>query len=84
MSGLAPWGAVATTAAGAVATHMHATKLDERSSQFSATAKRLEDLSLRLHGDVKLGSKEWTNFVRNCEEAIAAENPKWNVVKSEE
>mmetsp|Transcript_26263 Transcript_26263/g.77662 ORF Transcript_26263/g.77662 Transcript_26263/m.77662 type:complete len:359 (-) Transcript_26263:197-1273(-) len=84
LSRLAPWGAVATTAAGAVATHLHMAKLSERSSQNSATAKRLENLALRLDGDVAPGSQEWTNFVRNCEEAIAAENPKWNAVKDEE
>mmetsp|Transcript_48731 Transcript_48731/g.146847 ORF Transcript_48731/g.146847 Transcript_48731/m.146847 type:complete len:311 (-) Transcript_48731:863-1795(-) len=81
---LVPWGAVATTAAGAVATHIHSAKLVEKSSQLSATAKRLEILKLRLGGDVEPVSQEWTNFVRNCEEAIGAENPKWNAVKHED
>jgi len=71
------WGAAASTAGAAIAAHIASTKLGEKASQYSATAKRLENLVLRLDGDVMPGCQEWTEFVRNCEEAIAGENQKW-------
>lgn len=78
------WVAVLTTAAAAIAAHIAASRLDEQVSQYLATAQRLENLEVRLSPSIAPGSPKWSEFVRNCEEAISAQNQAWMAVHTEE
>jgi SMODS and SLOG-associating 2TM effector domain 1/Protein of unknown function (DUF4231) len=76
--GFGPWVAVLTTAAGTISAHAAASRYDFQATTFVATARQLEDL---MHGwrdpPKKAPSKEWSEFVRACEETISAENRGW-------
>lgn len=73
-----PWVAVLTTIGGSVTTHAAASRFDFQATMFSATARRLNDLAFDWQAAGKPApSKEWSEFVRNCEDAISAENRGW-------
>jgi hypothetical protein len=69
---------VLTTTAGAVAAHAAASRYDLQATTFFATARQLEDLAHEWKASARdAPSKEWSDFVRACEEAISAENRAW-------
>jgi hypothetical protein len=73
-----PWVAVLTTMAGALAAHAAASRYDFEATTFFATARQLEDLAEDWKASGKHApGKEWSGFVRACEEAISAENRGW-------
>jgi hypothetical protein len=75
---LGPWVAVLTTVGGSIAAHAAASRYDFQATTFLATARQLEDLALDWQsGGKPAPSKEWSDFVRACEEAISAENRGW-------
>jgi hypothetical protein len=75
---LGPWVAVLTTIGGSIAAHAAASRYDFQATTFFATARQLEDLALDWQAaDKAAPSKEWSEFVRACEEAISAENRGW-------
>jgi hypothetical protein len=73
------WVAVVTTIAGAIAAHITASRYDYLVTSYLATARRLEDLGMRWAGSGKkeTPSPEWSELVRQCEEAISVENQSW-------
>jgi hypothetical protein len=77
-SGLGSWVAVLTTIAGGVAAHAAAGRFDFQASTFLATATELNDLvhAWQAAGRPEKG-EEWSEFVRNCEAVISAENRGW-------
>jgi len=77
-AGMAAWVSVLTTVGGALAAHAAAGRLDFLVTSFLATARRLEDLvnGWRVAG-APIGSPQWSEFVRQCESAISAENESW-------
>jgi hypothetical protein len=75
---LGPWVAVLTTIGGSIATHAAAGRFDFQATTYFATARQLVDLALDWEAAAKATpSKEWSEFVRNCEDAISAENRGW-------
>ena len=75
---LGPWVAVLTTVGGSIAAHAAASRYDFQATTFFATARQLGDLALDWQAAGKPApSKEWSEFVRACEEAISAENRGW-------
>jgi hypothetical protein len=75
---LGPWVAVLTTIGGSIAAHAAASRYDFQATTFFATARQLDDLALDWQASGKPApSKEWSEFVRACEEAISAENRGW-------
>lgn len=75
---LGPWVAVLTTVGGGIAAHAAAGRYDFQATTFFATARQLEDLALEWEScSEKKSPKEWSEFVRACEEAISAENRGW-------
>jgi hypothetical protein len=77
-SGLGSWVAVLTTIAGGVAAHAAVGRFDFQASTFHATATELNDLvhAWQAAGRPEKG-EEWSEFVRNCEAVISAENRGW-------
>jgi hypothetical protein len=76
--GLGPWVAVLTTVGGSIGTHAAASRFDFQATTFFATARQLEDLATDWEASGKSApSKDWSEFVRNCEDAISAENRGW-------
>jgi len=72
------WVAVLTTIAGSISTHAAAGRYDFQTTAYYATARQLEDLRNGWQASGKTApSKEWSEFVRACEEAISAENRGW-------
>jgi hypothetical protein len=75
---IGPWIAVLTTIAGSIATHAAASRYDFQATTFFATARQLEDLSRAWRAaDKARSTREWSDFVRACEDAISAENRGW-------
>jgi hypothetical protein len=75
---LGPWVAVLTTVGGSIAAHAAASRYDFQATTFFATARQLEDLAQDWQATGKSApSKEWSEFVHACEEAISAENRGW-------
>ncbi|MEZ5788768.1 MAG: DUF4231 domain-containing protein [Xanthobacteraceae bacterium] len=75
---LGPWVAVLTTVGGSIAAHAAAGRFDFQAATYFATARQLEDLALEWETcSQKDSPKEWSEFVRACEEAISAENRGW-------
>ena len=75
---LGPWVAVLTTVGGSITAYAAASRYDFQATAFFATARQLEDLALDWQsGGKPVPSKEWSDFVRACEEAISAENRGW-------
>jgi hypothetical protein len=73
-----PWVAVLTTIAGSITAHAAASRYDFEATTFVATAAQLEDLAHDWQASGKSApSKEWSDVVRACEEAISAENRGW-------
>ena len=73
-----PWVAVLTTSGGSISAHAAAGRYDFQATTFFATAQQLEDLSHDWQMPAKSApSKEWTEFVRDCETVISAENRGW-------
>lgn len=73
-----PWVAVLTTVGGSIGTHAAASRFDFQATTFFATARQLEDLATDWEASGKSApSKDWSEFVRNCEDAISAENRGW-------
>jgi hypothetical protein len=73
---IGPWVAVVTTIGGTIAAHAAANPYDFQATTFFATARQLSDLVQQASGK-RPPSKEWSTFVRSCEEAISAENRAW-------
>lgn len=75
---LGPWVAVLTTVGGSIAAHAAAGRYDFQATTFFATARQLEDLALEWEAcGGKDSLREWSEFVRACEESISAENRGW-------
>jgi hypothetical protein len=75
---LGPWVAVLTTIGASIATYAAGSRYDFQATTFYATARQLLDLALTWKSSGKTApSKEWSEFVRACEEAISAENRGW-------
>jgi conflict system pore-forming effector with SLATT domain/uncharacterized protein DUF4231 len=75
---LGPWVAVLTTIGGSVATHAAASRYDFQATMYFATARQLVDLAQDWKATGKsVPSREWSEFVRGCEEAISTENRSW-------
>jgi hypothetical protein len=73
-----PWVAVLTTGTGSISAHAAVSRYDFQATTFFATARQLEDLAHQWQLSGKSApSKEWSEFVRACEEAISAENRGW-------
>jgi hypothetical protein len=69
---------VLTTIGGSIATHAAAGRYDFQAATYYATARQLLDLAIGWEAGGKAApSKEWSEFVRGCEEAISAENRGW-------
>ena len=76
---LGAWIAVITTIAGTIAAHAAANQYDAQAQMYQATARQLEDLAEAwMQSNRPAGSsKEWSEFVRACEESISATNRAW-------
>jgi hypothetical protein len=75
---LAPWVAVLTTIGGSIAAYAAASRYDFQSTAYYATAARLRDLLRDWKASGKgAPSPEWSELVRQCEEAISVENRGW-------
>jgi SMODS and SLOG-associating 2TM effector domain 1/Protein of unknown function (DUF4231) len=75
---LGPWVAVLTTIGGSIAAHAAASHYDFQATTFFATARQLEDLAQDWQATGKSApSKEWSELVHACEEAISATNRAW-------
>jgi hypothetical protein len=75
---LGSWIAVLTTVGGSVAAYAAGNRYDFQTSTFAATARQLEDLANAWTASAKpFPSKEWSELVRGCEDAISAENRGW-------
>ena len=69
--------AVLTTIAGAVLTHIEATRCDFLVMIYRATARRLSAQIANI-GDVNaLSAEKWSDFVNRCEAIISDENTSW-------
>ena len=71
---LAALTAVLTTVAGAVLSHMEASRYDHLVTTYRATARRLEDADSGFEDKT---DQEWSQFVNACEDIIAMENNSW-------
>ncbi len=73
------WVAVLTTIGGTLTAHIAAARYDHMVTSYSATAHQLGFLrqSWRSKKDTKIPSAEWSEFVRECEDAISKENEAW-------
>jgi uncharacterized membrane protein len=69
--GIAPWVAVVTTVGGSLAAYAAASRYEFQATTFYATARQLGDLAENWR---KL---DWSEFVRQCEDVISAENRAW-------
>jgi len=77
-SQLGPWVAVLTTVGASLAAHTAAARYEFQATTFFATARQLEDLVNQWRATATpTNSKEWSDFVRDCESAISAENRGW-------
>jgi hypothetical protein len=75
---LGPWVAVLTTVVGSVAAHAAGGRFDFQATTFFATARQLDDLVVDWRSSGKTApGKEWSEFVRACEDTISAENRGW-------
>ena len=75
---IGPWVAVVTTIGGTIAAHAAANRYDFQATTSFATARQLSDLIQDWEaGGKQAPSKEWSDFVHSCEEAISAENRAW-------
>jgi hypothetical protein len=74
---LAALTAVLTTVSGAILAHIEASRLDHLIVTYLATARRLEDRDLHFDAAAAAGGSEWSQFVNQCEDIIAAENSSW-------
>jgi conflict system pore-forming effector with SLATT domain len=75
---LGPWVAVLTTIGGSISTHAAAGRYDFQATTYFATARQLIDLAQGWQVSGRAApSKEWSEFVRDCEEVISAENRGW-------
>lgn len=75
---LGPWVAVLTTIGGSISTHAAAGRYDFQATTYFATARQLIDLAQGWRSSGQSApSKEWSEFVRECEEVISAENCAW-------
>lgn len=72
LSHIGVWGAVMTTIAAAIGTQFATSKLDEVASEFRDAANEIERKFLVMSSkNIQTGTKEWENFVIECEEIIA-------------
>jgi hypothetical protein len=68
--------AVLTTVSGAILAHIEASRLDHLVDNYSAAARRLQELDVGF--DAASQDKEsWSAYVNKCEDIIAAENASW-------
>lgn len=75
---IGPWVAVLTTIGATIATYAAASRYEFQATTFYATARQLDDLRVDwLAAGKTAPSPEWSEFVRECEEAISAENRSW-------
>lgn len=80
LQGLAAWVPVLTTATGAIIAHAEASRYDGLTTNYRATARRLESLRDKWRDEraVKPASpEEQSRFVEACEEAISNQNEAW-------
>ena len=77
-SALGPWVAVLTTVGGSITAYAASSRFNFQATTFFATARQLQDLIGEWSASGKAApSKEWSDFVRACEETISAENRAW-------
>lgn len=74
---LAALTAVLTTVSGAILAHIEASRLEHLIATYLATARRLEDRDLHFAAASVAGGSDWSRFVNQCEDIIAAENNSW-------
>jgi len=74
IGGLGPSLALAATS---VATHLSASNYDNQVEDYSASAMELENLQLRLPSSSLTSEEEWTRFVLDCEQVVAATTKRW-------
>jgi hypothetical protein len=74
---LAALTAVLTTVSGAILAHIEASRLEHLIATYLATARRLEAQDLHFEAAAAAGGGEWSRFVNQCEDIIAAENNSW-------
>ena len=73
------WVAVLTTIGGTLTAHIAAARYDHLVTSYSATAHQLRNLVVQwppAEGGA-VPSAQWSEFVRDCEEAISKENESW-------
>jgi hypothetical protein len=73
---IASLAALLTTLAGAVLSHIEASRLDYLALSYSAAARRLDDLDV-TYARVGEQPQAWSAFVNRCEDILAAENQSW-------
>jgi len=75
----AAWVAVLTTIGGAITAHVGASRYDFLITSYLGTARRLEDLASRWQAAPggAAPSPEWSEFVKDCENAISTDNQGW-------
>lgn len=73
------WVAVITTIGGTLTAHIAASRYDHIVTSYSATAHQLRNLKLHWPpvGGGEVPSADWSEFVRQCEDAISKENESW-------
>jgi len=75
---LGPWVAVVTTVTGAITAHAAASRYDFQATTFAATARQLTDLLAEWRAlKTNASGAAWSEFVRQCEDVISAENRGW-------
>jgi hypothetical protein len=77
--GFGAWVAVLTTIGGAVTAHVASCRFEYLVTSYAATAQRLEDLRSQWPPSetAQVPSPEWSEYVRQCENAISVENQSW-------
>ena len=73
------WVAVLTTIGGTLTAHIAASRFDHLVTIYTATAFQLRNLVMQWppKGGGTVPSPQWSEFVRNCEDAISKENESW-------
>jgi hypothetical protein len=73
------WVAVLTTISGSLTSHVAASRFDHLVTSYSATAHQLRGLALQWppKDDGEAPSANWSELVRQCEDAISKENESW-------
>lgn len=78
LSAITPWVAVLTTASAAITAHIAASRYDDQTRIYFATANRLKSLRDEWCSNPnRLDPASIAQFVDNCEQAISTENEEW-------